>query len=120
MKEKEVNLTASQKISSKLNDFIGRHAKLLVAIAALVIVLIIVLAVALTMMQSASEKKFNDLLDLEAQYSSLSLMSSDDVEVSEGFGYSFAVYVVCHVVRRFLDSRAGVAHGYSCACPAQY
>lgn len=78
MKEKEVNLTASQKISSKLNDFIGRHAKLLVAIAALVIVLIIVLAVALTMMQSASEKKFNDLLDLEAQYSSLSLMSSDD------------------------------------------
>ena len=40
--------------------------------------LIIVLAVALTMMQSASEKKFNDLLDLEAQYSSLSLMSSDD------------------------------------------
>ena len=78
MKEKEVNLTASQKISSKLNDFIGRHAKLLVAIAALVIVLIIVLAVALTMMQSASEKKFNSLLDLEAQYSSLSLMSSDD------------------------------------------
>ena len=78
MKEKEVNLTASQKISSKLNDFIGRHAKLLVAIAALVIVLIIVLAVALTMMQSASEKKFNDLLDLEAQYSSLSLMSSGD------------------------------------------
>lgn len=78
MKEKEVNLTASQKISSKLNDFIGRHAKLLVAIAALVIVLIIVLAVALTMMQSASEKKFNDLLDLEVQYSSLSLMSSDD------------------------------------------
>lgn len=78
MKEKEVNLTTSQKISSKLNDFIGRHAKLLVAIAALVIVLIIVLAVALTMMQSASEKKFNDLLDLEAQYSSLSLMSSDD------------------------------------------
>ena len=78
MKEKEVNRTASQKISSKLNDFIGRHAKLLVAIAALVIVLIIVLAVALTMMQSASEKKFNDLLDLEAQYSSLSLMSSDD------------------------------------------
>ena len=78
MKEKEVNLTASQKISSKLNDFIGRHAKLLVAIAALVIVLIIVLAVALTVMQSASEKKFNDLLDLEAQYSSLSLMSSDD------------------------------------------
>ena len=78
MKEKEVNLTASQKISSKLNDFIGRHAKLLVAIAALVIVLIIVLAVALTMMQSALEKKFNDLLDLEAQYSSLSLMSSDD------------------------------------------
>ena len=78
MKEKEVNLTASQKISSKLNDFIGRHAKLLVAIAALVIVLIIVLAVALTVMQSASEKKFNSLLDLEAQYSSLSLMSSDD------------------------------------------
>ena len=78
MKEKEVNLTASQKISSKLNDFIGRHAKLLVAIAALVIVLIIVLAVALTVMQSASEKKFNDLLDLEVQYSSLSLMSSDD------------------------------------------
>lgn len=78
MKEKEVNLTASQKISSKLNDFIGRHAKLLVAIATLVIVLIIVLAVALTMMQSASEKKFNDLLDLEAQYSSLSLMSADD------------------------------------------
>ena len=78
MKEKEVNLTTSQKISSKLNDFIGRHAKLLVAIAALVIVLIIVLAVALTMMQSASEKKFNDLLDLEAQYSSLSLMSADD------------------------------------------
>ena len=78
MKEKEVNLTASQKISSKLNDFIGRHAKLLVAIAALVIVLIIVLAVALTMMQSASEKKFNSLLDLEAQYSSLSLMSADD------------------------------------------
>lgn len=78
MKEKEVNLTASQKISSKLNDFIGRHAKLLVAIAALVIVLIIVLAVALTMMQSASEKKFNSLLDLEAQYSSLSLMSSGD------------------------------------------
>lgn len=78
MKEKEVNLTASQKISSKLNDFIGRHAKLLVVIAALVIVLIIVLAVALTMMQSASEKKFNDLLDLEAQYSSLSLMSADD------------------------------------------
>ena len=78
MKEKEVNLTASQKISSKLNDFIGRHAKLLVAIVALVIVLIIVLAVALTMMQSASEKKFNDLLDLEVQYSSLSLMSSDD------------------------------------------
>ena len=78
MKEKEVNLTDSQKISSKLNDFIGRHAKLLVAIAALVIVLIIVLAVALTMMQSASEKKFNDLLDLEVQYSSLSLMSSDD------------------------------------------
>ena len=30
------------------------------------------------MMQSASEKKFNDLLDLEAQYSSLSLMSADD------------------------------------------
>lgn len=78
MKEKEVNLTASQKISSKLNDFIGRHAKLLVAIAALVIVLIIVLAVALTVMQSASEKKFNSLLDLEAQYSSLSLMSADD------------------------------------------
>ena len=78
MKEKEVNLTASQKISSKLNDFIGRYAKLLVAIAALVIVLIIVLAVTLTMMQSASEKKFNSLLDLEAQYSSLSLMSSDD------------------------------------------
>lgn len=78
MKEKEVNLTASQKISSKLNDFIGRHAKLLVAIATLVIVLIIVLAVALTVMQSASEKKFNSLLDLEAQYSSLSLMSADD------------------------------------------
>ena len=78
MKEKEVNLTASQKISSKLNDFIGRHAKLLVAIAALVIVLIIVLAVALTVMQSASEKKFNSLLDLEAQYSSLSLISSHD------------------------------------------
>ncbi len=78
MKEKEVNLTASQKISDKLNGFIGAHAKLIVGIFVLIIVLVIVLAVALTMVQSASDKKFNDLADLETQFSSLSVMSADD------------------------------------------
>ena len=78
MKEKEVNLTASQKISDKLNGFIGAHAKLIVGIFVLIIVLVIVLAVALTMVQSVSDKKFNDLADLETQFSSLSVMSADD------------------------------------------
>ena len=41
MKEKEVNLTSSQKIENKLNSFIGKHAKLIVAIFVAIVVVVI-------------------------------------------------------------------------------
>lgn len=78
MKEKEVNLTSSQKIENKLNSFIGKHAKLIVAIFVAIVVVVIAVAVALTVIQSSTEEKFDALVALEDQYSSLALMSSDD------------------------------------------
>ena len=63
MKEKEVNLTSSQKIENKLNSFIGKHAKLIVAIFVAIVVVVIAVAVALTVIQSSTEEKFDALVD---------------------------------------------------------
>ena len=106
MKEKEVNLTASQKISDKLNSFIGAHAKMIIGIFAVVIILVIVLAVALTMSQNASEKKFNDLADLETEYSSLSVMSSED-EGYQNAAASFRTAAEALIASSSLDEYPG-------------
>ena len=106
MKEKEVNLTASQKISDKLNSFIGAHAKMIIGVFAVVIILVIVLAVALTMSQNASEKKFNGLADLETEYSSLSVMSSED-EGYQNAAASFRTAAEALIASSSLDEYPG-------------
>ena len=64
MKEKEVNLTASQKISDKLNSFIGAHAKMIIGIFAVVIILVIVLAVVITIAYIQMNRLNNKLMQV--------------------------------------------------------
>ncbi len=81
-KKDEVKLTSTEKFAQKTNLWIGNNAKLLIGIGIAIIVALVVLVVALTIVDKASEKKFDALSALEVSYSKLDEIG-DDVFIKE-------------------------------------
>ena len=69
MKEKDKNLTSSEKVANKINDFLVRRHKVVIGTAIAIVVVIIAVCVAVVLVQNNTERKFNALSDLEGQYS---------------------------------------------------
>ena len=77
MKAKDNNTTGSQKMESKLSDFLTRYQRLIIVAAIAIVVVIIAVCIAVSVMQGNADRKFNALADLEAQYASFYSLDSE-------------------------------------------
>lgn len=84
MKDKDKNLTGTEKVANKLNDFLIRKHKLVIGISIAVVVVIIAVCVVVAVIQRSVESKFNALSDLEGQYSAFYSLdaASDEYKTS--------------------------------------
>ena len=80
MKAKDNNTTGSQKMESKLSDFLTRYQRLIIVAAIAIVVVIIAVCIAVSVMQGNADRKFNALADLEAQYASFYSLDSESEE----------------------------------------
>ncbi len=80
MKEKNKNLTGSQKVESKLNDFLVKRKNLVITIAIVIVVAIVAVCVTVTVIQNRTESRFNALSDIEGQYNAFYMLDPDSDE----------------------------------------
>ena len=85
MKEKDNNLTGSEKVAGKLNDFLVKNHKLVIGVSIAVVVVIIAVCIAVVAVQKNIEKEFNALSDLEGQYNAFYSLDSDSEEYQASY-----------------------------------
>lgn len=79
-KNKENELTATEKFAGKVENWLGLHAKLLTIIIAVLLVVVVALVVVLTIGEKNNNKKYSDLYSVEKAASELKTLdpSTDD------------------------------------------
>ncbi len=83
--------TKNGKVEDKLNSFIGRNSKAILAIGIALVVIIIALCVALVVVQDSTNRKFDAMASLEKDYQSLiALDSSSDEYASSSAAFQQA------------------------------
>ena len=80
MKANDKNITGSQKVEHKLNDFLAKYQRLVIIVAVAIVVVIIAVCVAVSVVQSNVDSKFNALADLEGQFETFYGMDSESDE----------------------------------------
>ena len=85
MKAKENNITGSQKVESRLTDFLQRNQKMIIVVAVAIVVVIIAVCIAVSVMQGNADKKFDALADLEAQRASFYSLDAESDEYASAY-----------------------------------
>ena len=106
MKDKDKNLTGSEKVANKLNDFLVRNRRLVLGISIAIVVVIIAICVAVVIMQNNVEKKFNALSDLEGQYSAFYSLDAESEEYKASYD-EFQAASAALIASAGLDSYPG-------------
>ncbi len=70
-KNKENELTATERFAGKVENWLGLHARLLTIIIAVLLVVVVALVVVLSISEKSDNKKYSDLYSVEKQASEL-------------------------------------------------
>ena len=76
-KDKEVQLTASEKMTQSLDSWLGRHIKLIASIVIAVVAVIVIAAIVTVVVNNAQSKRYEKLDAVTASYAEFSAMDGD-------------------------------------------
>ena len=75
--DKEVQLTAAEKLVNKTNGWLSKHGKLLTIIVSAVVAVIVIVSIVTVVVNTSNNKTYEKLDALTAQYSEYTTMDSD-------------------------------------------
>ena len=75
--DKEVQLTADEKLVNKTNGWLSKHGKLLTIIVSAVVAVIVIVSIVTVVVNTSNNKTYEKLDALTAQYSEYTTMDSD-------------------------------------------
>ncbi|MBO8436305.1 MAG: hypothetical protein IAA97_04945 [Spirochaetes bacterium] len=75
--------TKNKGVEDKLNSFMSKHAKPIIAIFVVVIVLLIAACIAVVTIQNSKNAAFDAVADLESQFTAMNSMDPESAEYSE-------------------------------------
>ena len=76
-KDKEVQLTASEKMTQNVDSWLGRHIKLIASIVIAVVAVIVIAAIVTVVVNNAQSKRYEKLDAVTASYAEFSAMDGD-------------------------------------------
>ena len=76
-KDKEVQLTASEKMTQSVDSWLGRHIKLIASIVIAVVVVIVIAAIVTVVVNNNQSKRYEKLDAVTASYAEFSAMDGD-------------------------------------------
>ncbi len=76
-KDKEVQLTASEKMTQSVDSWLGRHIKLIASIVIAVVAVIVIAAIVTVVINNAQSKRYEKLDAVTASYAEFSAMDGD-------------------------------------------
>ena len=76
-KDKEVQLTASEKMTQSVDSWLGRHIKLIASIVIAVVAVIVIAAIVTVVVNNAQSKRYEKLDAVTASYAEFSAMDGD-------------------------------------------
>ena len=76
-KDKEVQLTASEKMTQSVDSWLGRHIKLIASIVIAVVAVIVIAAIVTVVVNNAQSKRYDKLDAVTASYAEFSAMDGD-------------------------------------------
>ena len=76
-KDKEVQLTASEKMTQSVDSWLGRHIKLIASIVIAVVAVIVIAAIVTVVVNNNQSKRYEKLDAVTASYAEFSAMDGD-------------------------------------------
>lgn len=102
----EIEKTKKGGVENKLDSFIGKYRKPILAIGIVLVVVIIALCIAVVMIQRSTDSKFDTLVDVEALYTGLGSLDPESQEYADAYA-GFTAAADALIASAGLDSYPG-------------